>query len=79
MYQPIIKIEREEDGRVTLKFNKGKFETQMWFDDESQFQGFLFGLKTMLAMGADSIGCCIPCPEVNDNQNENSEGDHQPG
>jgi len=79
MYKPIIKIEREEDGRVTLKFNKGKFETQMWFDDEAQFQGFLFGLKTMVAMGADSIGCSIPGTDVNNNQNENSEGDHQPG
>ena len=79
MYKPILKIEREEDGKVILKFNKGNFEHQMWFDNEAQFQGFYFALSMMMSMGAASFGCYIPGPEVNDNQNENSEGDHQPG
>lgn len=79
MYKPIIKIERETSGRVTLKINKGNYEDHIWFDDEAQFQGFCYAFKMMMAMGAESFGCYIPGPEVNDSQNENSEGDHQPG
>ena len=79
MYKPIIKIERETTGRVTLKINKGNYEDHIWFDDEAQFQGFCYAFKMMMAMGAESFGCCIPGPEVHDSQNENSEGDHQPG
>lgn len=79
MYKPILKIEREEDGKVILKFNKGNFEHQMWFDSEAQFQGFYFALSMMMSMGAASFGCCIPGPGVNDNQDEATEGDNQPG
>lgn len=81
MYKTIIKIDKEERGRVTLKFNKGNYETEMWFDDESQFQGFCFALKMMLAMGADSFGCTVPDSETTEKQDDdkNTEGDHQPG
>ena len=79
MYKPIIKIERETSGRVTLKINKGNYEDHIWFDDEAQFQGFYFALSMMMSMGAASFGCCIPGPGVNDNQDEATEGDNQPG
>ena len=50
MYKPIIKIERETSGRVTLKINKGNYEDHIWFDDEAQFQGFCYAFKMMMAM-----------------------------
>jgi hypothetical protein len=51
----------------------------MWFDSEAQFQGFYFALSMMMSMGAASFGCCIPGPGLNDNQDEATEGDNQPG
>ena len=79
MYKPVIKIEREEDGRVNLIINSGIVEDHIWFDDETHFQGFCYAFKMMLAMGAESFGYFIPDSKENNSQNENTEGDNQPG
>ncbi|WP_197020347.1 hypothetical protein [Prevotella sp. P6B1] len=42
-----------------MTFNDGQIESHMWFDDESQFQGFVFVLGMMISSGANSFGCII--------------------
>lgn len=76
MYKTIIKIDREAEGGVILKFNKGIYETQMFFDDEAQFQAFCLALKMMLEMKADSLGCMVPDPVITEKQDENNKGNH---
>ena len=83
MIKPILQIEKDSMGTVTLKFNRGTTETHMWFDDEDQFQAFVFLLKTMVSMGAVSCGCEIPDQESSENNNQensdNGEGYHKEG
>ena len=60
MYKPVIRKETSASGLVTLTFNDGRTDTQMYFIDESVFQGFVFALRCLVSLGADSVGCMIP-------------------
>ena len=60
MYKPVIRKETSVSGLVTLTFNDGRTDTQMYFIDESVFQGFVFALRYMISSGAESVGCMIP-------------------
>ena len=79
MNKPILQIEKDPMGMVTLKFNKGTSDTQMWFDNEDQFQAFVFLLKTMVSMGAVSCGCEVPEQEPLENKDQDGKDYHKEG
>ena len=60
MYKPVLRKETNERGIVTLTFNDGQATEQIRFVDESVFQGFVFALRCLVSLGADSVGCMIP-------------------
>lgn len=60
MYKPVLRKETNERGIVTLTFNDGQVDSQIRFIDESVFQGFVFALRCLVSLGADSVGCMIP-------------------
>lgn len=60
MYKPVLRKETNERGIVTLTFNDGQVDAQIRFFDESAFQGFVFALRCLVSLGADSVGCMIP-------------------
>lgn len=63
MMKKIIEKEITEYGHIYLRTNFGNSDYFLYFEDETEFQAFLFMLRTMVSMNAASVGVVCPDPK----------------
>ena len=55
MKETVIKKERREYGGLALEINIGSIHDRLYFDNEAEFQGFVYLLHMMASMNAESV------------------------
>jgi hypothetical protein len=67
----VLKKEKRQYGGISLDVNIGSINSRLYFDDENEFQGFVYLLHLMAKTNAESVS--LECQEAEDELKEESE------
>ena len=67
----VLKKEKRQYGGISLDVNIGSLNNRLYFDDENEFQGFVYLLHLMVKTNAESVS--LECQEAEDEPKDESE------
>ena len=67
----VLKKEKRQYGGISLDVNIGSLNSRLYFDDENEFQGFVYLLHLMVKTNAESVS--LECQEAEEEPKDGSE------
>lgn len=67
----VLKKEERQYGGISLDVNIGSMNSRLYFDDENEFQGFVYLLHLMVKTNAESVS--LECQEAEEETKDESE------
>ena len=67
----VLKKEKRQYGGISLDVNIGSLNSRLYFDDENEFQGFVYLLHLMAKTNAESVS--LECQEAEEELKDGSE------
>jgi hypothetical protein len=67
----VLKKEKRQYGGISLDVNIGSLNNRLYFDDENEFQGFVYLLHLMVKTNAESVS--LECQEAEEEPKDESE------
>ena len=67
----VLKKEKRQYGGISLDVNIGSLNNRLYFDDEKEFQGFVYLLHLMVKTNAESVS--LECQEAEEEPKDESE------
>lgn len=67
----VLKKEKRQYGGISLDVNIGSINSRLYFDDENEFQGFVYLLHLMVKTNAESVS--LECQEAEEEPKDESE------
>ena len=67
----VLKKEERQYGGISLDVNIGSMNSRLYFDDENEFQGFVYLLHLMVKTNAESVS--LECQEAEEEPKDGSE------
>ena len=67
----VLKKEKRQYSGISLDVNIGSINSRLYFDDENEFQGFVYLLHLMVKTNAESVS--LECQEAEEEPKDESE------
>lgn len=67
----VLKKEKRQYSGISLDVNIGSMNSRLYFDDENEFQGFVYLLHLMVKTNAESVS--LECQEAEEEPKDGSE------
>ena len=67
----VLKKEKRQYSGISLDVNIGSLNNRLYFDDENEFQGFVYLLHLMVKTNAESVS--LECQEAEEEPKDESE------